>query len=89
MRKRDGAALFCAALLRDGIAKRAAARIAVEAMLQDQPSMLAASTATNRRTSTPLGIEAALAPVAAAARACARSEPAASETVTPWEDSAR
>src|SRR5438105_6665048 len=48
----------------------------VEALLQDKISMITTSTATNRRTSTPLGIEAALSLAAASARACARSEPA-------------
>ena len=64
----------------------------IEALLQDKTSMITASTATNRRRSTPLGsIEAALsrAMTEPSAQACERSEPAASEAVTSWAGSAR
>jgi hypothetical protein len=63
----------------------------IEALLRDNTSMITASTATNRRRSTPLGFEAALSRTAteASARACARSESAASEAVTSWPGSAR
>src|SRR5206468_7598691 len=63
----------------------------IEALLQDKTSMITASTATIRRTSTPLGFEAALSRTGteASARACARSESAAWEAVTSWAGSAR
>src|ERR1700720_3981328 len=63
----------------------------IKALLQDKTSMITASTATNPRRSTPLGFEVALSRAAteASARACARSESAASEAVTSWAGSAR
>jgi hypothetical protein len=63
----------------------------IETLLRDNTSMITASTATNRRRSTPSGFEAALSLAAteASARACARPESAASEAVTPWAGSAR
>jgi hypothetical protein len=66
-------------------------RYRIEALLRDNTSMITASTATNRRRSTPLGFEAALSRTAteASARACARSESAASEAATSWAGSAR
>ena len=107
-----GAALFCAALLFDGIPylagdvrsaewlqttttsrnptmRRVLYRI--EALLQDKISMITSPTATNRRRSTPFGIEAAPSPAATepSARACARQGPAASEAVMSWTGSAR
>jgi hypothetical protein len=63
----------------------------IEALLQNKTSMITASTATIRRRSIPLGFEAALSrtETEASARACARSESAASEAVTSWAGSAR
>jgi hypothetical protein len=63
----------------------------IEALLQDRTTMIAASTATNHRRSTPLGFEVALSHAAteASARACARSASAASEAMTSWVGSAR
>jgi len=63
----------------------------IEVLLQNKTSMITASTATIRRRSIPLGFEAALSrtETEAFARACARSESAASETVTSWAGSAR
>jgi len=62
-----------------------------QSVIAGQDLMIAASTATIPRRSTPLGFDAALSRAAteASARACARSESAASEAVTSWAGSAR